>query len=116
MAAGDHTVTVTDGLGCASTFDFLIDESVSTFDQSWINDIKLFPNPASDEITIGLSENVKFFNSIDFYNMNGQLIKSIQLSSSDQNVSVSVYDWTSGMYMARVNAQASSHTVRFMVK
>ncbi len=116
LSGGTHTVTVTDGLGCVEVYEFIIDDSTSTFEEAWKNDIKLFPNPTSDILNIQLSESVKFFNTIALYDIHGKWIKTINLNPNDYQISVSVMDWTSGIYIAKINAASSSYTIRFMVE
>lgn len=115
LTAGDHTVTVIDGLGCSQTFSFFIDNSTSTFEEEWKNDIKLFPNPASDILNIQLSESVDYFKAVTLYDINGRLIETITLDPTKKNVSINVSAWNAGIYLARVHAASSSHAVRFIV-
>ena len=115
LTDGPHTVTVTDGLGCTETYEFIVELSTATFDQAWINQIKVFPNPTSNVINIQLSENVKYFRAVELYNVNGKSIRRINLDASDEIISVNVSEWTAGIYFARIVAESSSHAIRFKV-
>jgi len=115
LSPGDHTVTVTDGLGCEQTFEFIIDDSTSTFEEKWKNDINVYPNPADDQLNIELSENVEFFHSVEIFNIHGKRVKTIVLNPSMEVINISVSEWTSGIYLATLHAESSSYTTRFIV-
>ena len=115
LTAGDHTVDVIDGLGCTRTFDFFIDEIVSTYKNGWIDNISLYPNPASNTVHIDLPEQVKF-TSIRMYDLSGKMMKEISFDISKDVVSVDVGQWSSGIYLAKITAEQSSHVLRFIVE
>ena len=116
LTEGFHTVEVTDGLGCVQEFTFEIKNLVATFNEEWKDDILLYPNPATDQLNIEFSASIKYFNTLHVYNVNGQLIKEFPLDAGDENISFSVRDWTGGVYIARIFADQSSHSIRFIVK
>lgn len=115
LIEGEHTVEVTDGLGCVQVFTFMIQNLVSTFEEEWIKDIKLYPNPTHDQLNIDFAKSGEHFTAVEIYNINGKLVNRIQLYSGADNISFSVRTWSSGLYVARIFAEDSSHSVRFLV-
>lgn len=67
--------------------------------------LSVYPNPASDQIMIDIhhQENAR----INFYNMNGQMVKSIDLSNSPNNININ--NLKSGLYILelRTNEEVS---------
>ncbi len=116
LTEGEHTVEVTDGLGCVRVFEFFINNLVATFETEWKEDVSLYPNPSSDQINMDFSTSSKYFDKISIYNVDGNIVKEISLNRRSESISFSVNEWTSGVYLARIFADQSSYTVRFMVK
>ncbi len=116
LTEGEHTVEVTDGLGCVRVFDFFIDNLVATFEAEWIEDINLYPNPATEYVNIEFSTSSQYFDVVHIYNVHGQLMKEISLDKGNERISFSVNEWTTGVYVARIFADESSYSLRFIIK
>ena len=116
LTEGEHTVEVTDGLGCVRVFDFFIDNLVATFEAEWIEDINLYPNPATEYVNIEFSTSSQYFDVVHIYNVHGQLMKEISLDKGNERISFSVNEWTTGVYVARIFADKSSYSLRFIVE
>ena len=78
-----QTVTVTDANGCQSTAEFVV---TSISDQS-IDDIRIYPNPATTEVYIDLSGVNSKVESLQLISLNGKLIRSY--SKNDLVIDVS---------------------------
>ena len=51
-------------------------------------DIRIYPNPVSNQLNVSLTNNGVDFKWIHIYNTNGQLVISNTISSSDMNIDV----------------------------
>jgi len=59
------------------------------------SDLTIYPNPATDNMTISTSENVQ---RVEIFNMQGQLVKA----ESGNVTSISVKDLANGMYTLKL--------------
>jgi len=72
---------------------------------------KVYPNPVSDVLHIETNEDIK---SIDIFDYNGRLLKTV---SEDKNKSsVSLSELASGNYTAKITTQKSSQIIKFIKK
>lgn len=80
------------------------------------NDIRLFPNPAKDSVSI---QGIKVFTSkmkIDIYNTIGQKVKSLALNSDEFNAKHSVSELNEGIYFVRFSTADYSNTLKLIIK
>lgn len=80
------------------------------------NDISLFPNPASDCITIKTSMNLKTPLSIIIYNATGQQVKRIQANQNNLNKEYSISDLNEGIYFVHFTTTEIIKTVKLIVR
>jgi len=82
------------------------------------DDIKLFPNPASDflEIFVSNPELLKDFKTLSIYNNLGQLVREEDMAFIGKKISVKTTDLKDGMYFIRIGS-VNSGTVskRFVI-
>ncbi|MBN4070924.1 T9SS type A sorting domain-containing protein [Crocinitomix catalasitica] len=76
---------------------------------------KLFPNPTRDRATlvVFVKEAAQF--DIQLYNMSGQMILEIhrgELQDGEQRFDIEMYDFTLGMYLARIVSGEQAETVK----
>ncbi|MBN4070923.1 T9SS type A sorting domain-containing protein [Crocinitomix catalasitica] len=76
---------------------------------------KLFPNPTRDRATlvVFVKEAAQF--DIQLYNMSGQMILEIhrgELQDGEQRFDIEMYDFTPGMYLARIVSVEQTETVK----
>jgi hypothetical protein len=77
-----------------------------------INPIEVYPNPASDKITInGLNSAMKI-NAVKITNMEGKVIKTVDVSSPSMEVSLNGVD--NGIYFVVVEHANGTETVKFV--
>lgn len=76
----------------------------------------LFPNPASNQLTIQLDNNIEDGSTFVIYNSTGQIVYSIDLSGVGQNLifSIDIAFLSSGMYVDRLEAPSGSNVERFI--
>jgi len=66
------------------------------------NNFSVFPNPASDDVTIHFDENQQTANTtLSLWDMQGKLLYSIEVKNN-REVSVSIGDYAPGIYLIRV--------------
>lgn len=77
-----------------------------------INPITVHPNPANDKITLsGLNKQMKI-SSVAITNMEGKIIKTVDVTSSTMDVSLDGFD--SGIYFVVVNHAGGKETLKFI--
>lgn len=72
---------------------------------------KVYPNPVSDLLNI---ESKNTIESIEIYDINGKLIKTISQKGSSASVKLS--DLATGTYFAKVNDHKTNQTIKFIKK
>ena len=72
--------------------------------------LSLFPNPASTTIKVSANE---IINSIEVYNINGILLRTISCKSNVQTIDIS--DLPAGSYFVRVLGKDSTWVEKFVV-
>ena len=116
LEQGDHTVVVTDGLGCMRTFMFTIDDLTSTYDTALANEISFYPNPASEILNIDFSESQKTILRVDIFTMEGKIMKQIDVDTNVENLTISVDTWSSGVYFVKVSTSTSYISTQIFVE
>jgi len=77
-----------------------------------INPITVHPNPANDKITIGgLNEQMKI-TSLTITNMEGKVIKNLDITSPTMDVNLNGFD--NGIYFVVVNHAGGTETMKFI--
>ena len=91
---GAYQVGVSSGAGCQSMSDIL--DFVTGVNKISDKDIKMYPNPASDKITIeGITKA-----EIELFNLQGQVIKAISVSGNKTSMDIS--NITNGVYSIKI--------------
>ena len=105
IVSGNYCVQVTDYNECNSgqicenlTINGVIEMSIN-------NDLILYPNPASEQLTIDFTANAK---SIKVYNMLGELIVEQKITNSQSSVRLAVYNWKSATYNVQLHKKDGS--------
>jgi hypothetical protein len=83
-----------------------------------LSELKLFPNPATNEITINVMSKENGNGTLTVTNIMGQVIYSenIAIVNGNNQYQVSVSDFGAGFYMATIRTQAGSTTQKFIVR
>ena len=92
--------------GRAYTFDVALGVNENTF-----NDLKIYPNPTSGIVNMG-NDFVENINTIDIYQCDGKLIKSIE-SNFD---SISLSEFQSGIYLLKFTLNNGTSTIKKIIK
>lgn len=75
------------------------------------NEIKMYPNPARDLISIETDENIE---SVEIFNTTGVKIKSLKASEINKTIDVSTLE--TGIYLFRFNTATTSFVKRIVIE
>ena len=64
-------------------------------------DFNIYPNPALNSTNIAFSENADFASNLEIYNMNMQLIKTIDINNSRDKITISTSNLQEGVYFVK---------------
>lgn len=98
LTSGNHTVVVSDGLGCIKSLVFNVTVS-STKELERTLNINLFPNPANSQVTMEWDNSERQINSISIYNLSGQIISSYKQLSPLSRKTIDISSFKSGIYL-----------------
>lgn len=80
------------------------------------NGVILMPNPASDYVQIGLESKLDETLTITVFNITGQIMDSFEwnVGSGMNQRSISIRDYTSGMYAVNIQSKSGTTTSKFI--
>ena len=81
-----------------------------SLEEESLDQVSVYPNPTSDMITVGFNKNT--VREITVFNMNGQQLKSAEISADQHYVEISLGDFQDGMYLIRLVGPNASKVVR----
>lgn len=87
-----------------------VTEPGNDFNPGNVSEISVYPNPSHDKISVRSSEEIL---KIMFYNLNGQLIKTLDVKSLETEISVS--DMNTGVYLMQIYTSRSVSTERIKI-
>lgn len=100
------------GDGSAYYFDDIALSEVLSVSQNNVNNVTLFPNPATTTLTMKASTTI---NTLRIVNMLGQEVYSIRASTQEKTIDVSLL--TKGVYFINITLENGiQHTMRFIKK
>ena len=124
----DHTtisVTVTDtSTGCQFTDETILyyptdcgGEGTTKLDNQ-IPQMNLYPNPASDKVTVNLPYVRQGVYTLEMVDITGKIIlsKSITIDQNNRKISVDLTNYSEGVYLVRKSGENLSHCERLMIK
>ncbi len=79
------------------------------------DDIKVYPNPTHNSITVELSEPLAQTSTVRVYDVNGKQLKEIKLQADEPNITFSVFDLQSGFYFLRLQSGAKVFNKKIVV-
>jgi extracellular elastinolytic metalloproteinase len=110
------TMTATDGAGNTDdcTFTVTVDEVLGLGDNEFYNNILLYPNPTSGQLTLLNKTTTQLTNAI-ITDVKGRVIKTIDLTETGVETNFSLESLATGMYFIKINA-ADTSIVKRIVK
>jgi hypothetical protein len=77
-------------------------------------DYKLYPNPASDRITIQLSNSMNDNFSYKIYNLEGRMVKEGQVKVIDQKIEIDLIDLVKGLYQVHFEVSGKFRVIKLL--
>ncbi|WGF91793.1 M36 family metallopeptidase [Aequorivita marisscotiae] len=110
------TMTATDGAGNTDdcTFTVTVDEILGIGDNEFYNNILLYPNPTTGELTL-LNKTTTQLNNAIITDVKGRVIMTVNLTETGIETNFSVENLATGMYFIKINA-ADTSIVKRIVK
>jgi hypothetical protein len=118
LADGVYTVTctATDAYGNTATCEFeLTVESILGVDDIDISSIVLYPNPATDYVMVSNPNSVEL-QSLAIYDLNGRLIKTINLVDMGTEKSIDISELASATYMFVIQGTRGQMTKQIIIE
>ena len=101
---------IVSGYNCLPhAFDVTITQITDIDKFTSLDNISLFPNPASDNISISVSEN----SEVSFYNLLGEKIKTVKVDKGVSSVNTSGFN--DGLYVVRIESKGKTTTRKIRV-
>lgn len=92
---------------------FRVGNLITNIHDQGFNDLKIYPNPASDKVTISGSDLVSGLN-IQVFNVAGQKIHA-QFIEGSNSQTFSVEGWPAGIYFVRLFAMGQTRSIKLMI-
>jgi len=94
--------TLASSLGC---------QALGTSEFGWMYELKLYPNPASDFVSISINEELP--DSFAVYNTLGQLVKQVNVST-EADLTINTQSFAQGVYFVKITKDKATKTVQFI--
>ena len=101
LAPGVYTCIVTDENDCVYTsLDYIVEATTSSNEIAILNDLKVYPNPASEQLNILLSSEEFRINKVNVISIDGKVVISKTVNNNTNSINVSSVQ--SGVYMLQM--------------
>lgn len=97
LGAGEYCLTIMDANECETSICIEVDVASNIEEVIVENEVSVFPNPATDQFTVMISQDVKLPQRISIIASDGTLIQSIEQISSPVNT-IESGNWPAGIY------------------
>jgi len=118
--AGAYNVSLTaNNLNCSGMISHEVMVPLVSIDQNQENSqLKVFPNPANNVISIFVPENIRNKSTLFIYNSMGSLVKEISVrnSSAGQYLMLDIADQPRGMYMLNLKSDSNNLCTKVLLK
>jgi hypothetical protein len=94
--------TLASSLGC---------QALGTSEFGWMYEVKLYPNPASDFVSISINDELP--DSFAVYNTLGQLVKQVKVST-EADLTINTESFAQGVYFVKITKDKATKTVQFI--
>lgn len=111
------TIVLTDAGGneVQCSFVIFVDPSLNVEENSILERITVFPNPANQFITISNKNNVVVINAI-MYDITGRIVKQFDLSQMTTEKTLDISELASANYLLEINGTTTSKLIRILKK
>jgi hypothetical protein len=106
LSAGDYVLVVTDANGCEVSSEVItIDNLTSIEEPIWAKNLRFFPNPASDILTLELPTFMTSDLTVELLNARGKSIQIIDNERNSDNLQMNVSNLPSGLYWVKMQME-----------
>ena len=106
LSAGDYALVVTDANGCEMSSEVVtIDNLTSVEEPIWAKNLRLFPNPATDILTLELPEFTTSDLIVELLNVTGQTMQVIDKERNSNVLRMNVSTLPSGLYWLKMQME-----------
>jgi len=100
------------------TFNIVMDENavVSTAEPDWTERLRLFPNPATESVSLDFGTAVNDDVLLELFNVQGQRFLSRRYKGGPQRVELGLRNLPAGMYWLRLYTEQESQSRKLIVK
>jgi len=88
-------------LGCSDTMRFTVDSCTVSVDDLFSNDIKVYPNPASDYFFVESNASIE---KVTIYTVEHQKVYELEIPNGDRNIQLSADELNQGMYIIAIKS------------
>lgn len=114
LLPGTYYVTVTDNNGCVLTDSVVVSFPIFIKDEINPSSITIYPNPASNIITLCFNTNSNDVLLLNIYNIMGSLIKTEILLQNQQDINISALN--NGIYMIEVKTKKMTEKQKLIIQ
>lgn len=118
VSAGTYDCTITDANGCAATVTATVLDGVASLtNNTEFGAIKLFPNPAAEEVTLSFDLTQTSDITIEVVSTTGQVLTVINdVDVLNTNYVLNVSEWSTGVYFVKIKTTDGMNSIRFVKK
>ena len=102
------------GLVAFAEVAFIGDPLLGVTDIILADAISVYPNPASQVISIGNNSNIEL-EAVNIYDINGRLVKQLEEMNNSTGAQINISDLSSGVYLVHIYGNQAS-TIKKIVK
>ena len=115
LTAGDYCIIVIDANECEAEICFTVDvmTSVNDLDKKTIKN--LYPNPASDHVTVELEDELQAGSYLEILGVDGRLLRTESINGNQTQIKISLEGLIDGVYYLRLNEGSSIQYIPFSI-
>ena len=91
-----------------------IEEVLGTNDDQYFKSIMLFPNPANNKFYLSNPSQLDL-NNVSIHDLSGRIIKKIDLTAMESEITIDVSDFANATYFIVINASQGTTTKQLIV-
>ena len=109
------TITSTDAAGNVSvcTFNLTVDATLSVNDLALDNAVSIYPNPTANVFTLSNGSGASL-ETMTIVDVNGRIIDTISLTEMDTEKEISIANYATGIYFARISSENATTVKRIL--